>query len=67
MDTLGPHVLLVTRGFPFIKGELDLLGPKFFVLSSELSLIQESFKRGSTVNSQYRESVMSKLCYTSFQ
>ena len=28
---------------------MDLLGPKFFVLSSEVFLIRESFKRGSTV------------------
>ena len=43
-DTLVPNCLLVIQRFSFLRGtkciEVDLLGPKFFILSSEVSLIR---------------------------
>ena len=44
-DTIGPRFLLVIQRFSFLRGknvfiEVDLLGPKFFMLWSGISLIQ---------------------------
>ena len=44
IDTLGPNFLLAIQRFSFLRGkksnEMNLLGPEFFVLSSDVSLIQ---------------------------
>ena len=49
MGTLGPHLLLVIQ--KFLRGnnvlEVDLSGSKFFILSSEVSLILGALCIGS--------------------
>ena len=45
VDTMGPNFSLVVQRFSLLRGinvctEVDLLGPKIFVFSSEVSLVQ---------------------------
>jgi len=49
MDAFGATFLLVKQTISFLRGNNVLMGPKFFVLSLKVSLIQESIKRGSAV------------------